>query len=139
MSRRICIGATVALMATPSLGFAWWAMNRHEVFPVSDTVWEVVSEVGSSAADYWCGAGDFAQRVMGTPAAERIYMWRGIGPSVNRPGKNAIQFSLTPPPGADTTPRLSLSLNAPGDNLARHSAVQYCYQLDGPDIWDRGW
>jgi hypothetical protein len=113
-------------------------MNRHEVFPVSNTVWEVVSEVGSSAADYWCGAGDFAQRVLGTPAADRIYIWRGIGPSVNRPGKKAVQFSLTPPAGANTSPRLSLSVKEAGDNLARHAAVQYCYQYSGPEIWERG-
>ena len=110
-------------------------MNRHEVFPVSDTVWEVVSEVGSSAADYWCGAGDFAQRVLGTPAAQRIYIWKAIGPSVTRPGRKAVQFSLTPPPGADTSTGYSLTVRRAGDNLARHAAVQYCYQFDGDDIW----
>ncbi len=132
-ARIICIAATAALL--PSWASAWWAMNRHEVFPVSDTVWEVVSEVGSSAADYWCGAGDFAQRVLGTPAAQRIYIWKAIGSSVARPGRKAVQFSLTPPPGSDTSTGYSLTVKRAGDNLARHAAVQYCYQFDGDDIW----
>ncbi|MFD3189428.1 hypothetical protein ACFMPD_04030 [Sedimentitalea sp. HM32M-2] len=127
------------LALSPTWASAWWAMNRHEVFPVSDGVYEVVARVGSSASDFWCGAGDFAQRVIGLPAAERIYIWRGIGPSVNRPGRKAVQFALTPPPGADTTASLTLSVKAVGDNLARHAAVQYCYQHDGDDIWRRRW
>ncbi len=118
----------------PTWAAAWWAFNRHEVFPVSETSWEVVARVGTSAADYWCGAGDFAQRVMGVPAASRIYIWKAVGPSVNRPGKKAVQFSLSPPPGADTTTGYSLSVKRAGDNLARHAAVQYCYQYHRADI-----
>lgn len=122
----------------PTYGMAWWAFNRHEVFPVSDTVWEVVARVGTSAADYWCGAGDYAQRVMGVPAASRIYIWKAVGPSETRPGKKAVQFSLTPPEGADTSTGYSLTVKRAGDNLARHAAVQYCYQLDEADIWQKG-
>lgn len=135
MKRAQLVAIALSLSVLPTWATAWWAMNRHEVFPVSDNAWEVVSRVGSSAADYWCGAGDFAQRVLGTPAAQRIYIWKAVGPSVNRPGRDAVQFSLTPPPDSDTTTGYSLSVKRAGDNLARHAAVQYCYQFEGDDIW----
>ncbi|SFT67322.1 hypothetical protein SAMN05216236_10543 [Sedimentitalea nanhaiensis] len=131
------LALAAAVVVSPTWASAWWAINRHEVFPVSDGVYEVVGRVGSAAWDYWCGAGDFAQRVMGVPAAERIYIWRGIGPSVTRPGRKAVQFALSPPPGADTDTPLSLSVKAAGDNLARHTAVWYCYQADGDEFYRR--
>lgn len=137
MKKSTGVSLTVLAVIIPTWAAAWWSYNRLEVFPVSDSVWEVVSRVGTSPADFWCGAGDYAQRVLGTPAAERIYIWKAIGPSVNVQGRNAVQFSLSPPPGANTTPGYSLSVKAVGDNLARHAAVQYCFQNDGPEIWDR--
>lgn len=137
MKKAIGTTLTVLAVSIPTWATAWWSFNRLEVFPVSNSVWEVVAGVGTSPADFWCGAGDYAQRVLGTPAAERIYIWRAIGPSVNVPGRKAVQFSLTPPPNVSTSPGYSLSVKATGDNLARHAAVQYCYQYDGPEIWDR--
>lgn len=137
MKNLIKVMLAASLAVIPTWGMAWWAFNRHEVFPVSDTVWEVVARVGTSAADYWCGAGDYAQRVMGVPAASRIYIWKPVGPSVTRPGHKAVQFSLSPPPGADTSTGYSLTVKRAGDNLARHMAVQYCFQLDESDIWER--
>ncbi|MEP2717595.1 hypothetical protein [Pseudophaeobacter sp.] len=121
-------GAVLTLFISFPVGAqAWWAWNRHEVFQVSSDVWEVVNEVGSGAQDYWCGIGDFALRQLRTQATQRIYIWQGIGPSVNRPGRKSVQFSLTPPPGVDTTPRLSLSVKAVGDNLNAATARNYCY------------
>ncbi|WP_424986493.1 hypothetical protein [Microbulbifer sp. S227A] len=137
MKMAIRAAAVACLAIVPTWGSAWWAFNRLEVFPVSETVWEVVAGVGTSAADYWCGAGDFAQRVLGVSATSRIYIWKPVGPSVNRPGKKAVQFSMSPPPGADTSTGYSLTVKRAGDNLARHAAVQYCYQFDETDIWNR--
>ncbi len=132
---KLALAAVIAV--SPTWAAAWWSFNRHEVFPVSDGVFEVVSRVGSAPSDYWCSAGDYAQRVLKLPAADRIYIWRGIGSSVNRPGARAVQFSPTPPAGADTTPRLSLSIKTPGDNLARHAAVAYCHEGRADDVFRR--
>ncbi|MFT7597004.1 MAG: hypothetical protein ACI8R4_004347 [Paracoccaceae bacterium] len=135
---RICLTALLAL--TPGWANAWRGINRHEVYPVSDTVFEVLNDVGSGAVDYWCGAGDFARQVMGTPAAQRIYIWRGIGPSATRQGRRSVQFSLTPPPDADTTPGLSLSVKKVGDNMTSALAYQYCLGHDRFDpFFPRGW
>ena len=125
---RVVLLAVLVLM--PGLANAWRAMNRHEVYPVSDTVFEVLNEVGSGGVDYWCGAGDFARQVMGTAAAQRIYIWRGIGPSETRAGRKSVQFSLTAPQGADTTPGLTLSIKHVGDNMTSALAYQYCLGND---------
>ncbi|MHA6262459.1 hypothetical protein ACXYMO_04590 [Arenibacterium sp. CAU 1754] len=128
----IAVGAAVAV--APASSSAWRALNRHEVFPVSKGVFEVVSLVGSGAQDYWCGAGDYAISQLRVRGNQRIYIWGAIGPSVNRPGKKAVQFSLTPPPNVDLEPRLTMSVKAVGDNMRAAMALQYCY---GDDPFDR--
>lgn len=112
---------------------AWWSWNRHEVLPVEEGVWEVVSRVGTSAQDYWCGIGDFAISQLRTSATQRIYVWEGVGPSVNRPGRKSVKFALTPPPGASTEKGYSLSVKKPGYNLNAATARNYCYdRFDDP-------
>lgn len=123
----LAAGLLGSLICMPLSAEAWRAWNRHEVLPVSKGVWEVVNRVGSGAQDYWCGIGDFAIRQLRTQATQRIYVWREIGPAVNRPGRKSVQFSLSPPPGVDTTPRLSLSVKVRGDNLNAATARNYCY------------
>jgi hypothetical protein len=135
---RISLVAVLAMV--PGWGAAWRALNWHEVFPISETEFEVVSRVGSGAADFWCGAGDFARSKLGAGATQRIYIWRAIGPSVTRPGKKAVQFSFSPPPGANVTPGYSLSVKAVGDNLTSAAAFQYCLGQDPFDPFlRRGW
>lgn len=115
------------LAAAPGMALAFWAWNQHEVLPVSEGVFEVIGEVRSGPSDYWCGAGDYAMRVLRVPVVQRIYTWRGIGPSVNRPGRKAMQFAFAAPEGADTSPSVSLSLTRTGDNMTAALARQYCY------------
>lgn len=115
------------ILLAPTMALSWRAWNRHEVLPVSNGVYEVVNEVGSSATDYWCGIGDFAQRQLRAGATTRIYIWKAIGPSVNRQGRKAVQFSLTAPPGADTSTGYSVSVKRAGDNMNVSSAQNFCY------------
>jgi len=119
------------LISIPGLAVAWRAWNRLEVYPVSKTVFEVIGEPGSGAADYWCGAGDFAISVLRSKVADRVYIWRAIGGSVNKPGYKAVQFSLKPPADTSPSPGYSLSVKATGDNLTAAAARQYCFgQMD---------
>ncbi|KIC07798.1 hypothetical protein RA19_21975 [Leisingera sp. ANG-M1] len=132
--KRLLSGMLALAVALPVPASAWRAINRHEVLPVSEGVWEVVARVGTGAQDYWCGIGDFAIRQLRAPVNQRIYVWRGVGPSVNRPGKKAVQFAFGAPPGADTSSRISLNVREPGDNLRVTSAQTYCYdRLPGRD------
>lgn len=133
ITKALAAGLLAGLICLPVSAQAWRAWNRHEVLPVSEGVWEVVNRVGSGAQDYWCGIGDFAIRQLRSQATQRIYIWQGIGPSVHRPGRKSVQFSLSPPPGSDTSPRLSLSVKTRGDNLNAATARNYCY--DRIDDW----
>lgn len=117
----------IGLFLLPEVALAWRAWNRHEVLPVSENTFEVVSRVGSGPREFWCGAGDFVYRRMGAPGVQRIYIVKAIGESVNRPGRKAVQFSLIAPKGVSTNPGYSLSVKAVGDNLSAASAQQYCY------------
>lgn len=127
---------TALLIAVPGWALAWWAWNRHEVFPIGDGIVEVIGEPGSGAQDYWCAIGDFATSQLRVPAAQRLYTWRGVGPSVARPGRKAMQFALSAPKGADTTPGFTLSLKRVGDNMTAAMARQYCFGGKF-DPWDR--
>ncbi|MGR3760165.1 hypothetical protein ACUXV3_08520 [Roseobacteraceae bacterium NS-SX3] len=141
MLARTLKGAALALpvLLLPAAAAAWTAWNRHEVFPVAKGVWEVVSEVGSGAQDYWCGIGDYAISQLRTRATQRIYIWRGVGPSITRPGRRAVQFSLVPPAGADTSVGISLGVKRAGDNLNAATARGYCYDFFDRDPFFRRW
>lgn len=127
MKQKWILSAVVALFVLPDIALAWRAWNRHEVLPVSEGVFEVVSRVGSGPREFWCGAGDYVYRNLRAPGVQRVYIVRPIGMSVNRPGRKSVQFSLSPPQGVSTNPGYSLSVKAVGDNLSAASAQQYCY------------
>ncbi|MBE1285692.1 MAG: hypothetical protein GJ676_20440 [Rhodobacteraceae bacterium] len=122
----------------PGLAFGFQAWNRHDVNAVQGGVFEVVSEVGSAPIDYWCAAGDYAIRVLRTSAVQRVYIWQPIGPAVTRQGRKGVQFSLTPPPGADTSTSYSVGVKRAGDNMRASSAQNYCYDRVESEMWRAG-
>ena len=137
-NKRIILAALVVL--TPGWVGAWRAYNWHDVFPVSKIAFEVIGRPGSAAADYWCGAGDYVRHGLRKPATTRVYIWRAIGPSVIQSGYKAVQFSLTPPENASTSPGYSLSVKAVGDNMTAAAAFQFCLGNDRFDPFiPRGW
>lgn len=128
------------LVAMPGWVGAWRAHNWHDVFAVSKTEFEVIGRPGSSAADYWCGAGDYVRHALRMPATTRVYIWKAIGPSVVQSGRKAVQFSLSPPENASASPGISLSVKAVGDNLTAAAAFQYCLGGSRFDPFiPRGW
>lgn len=137
---RILTVLAAAMILVPTLAPAWRALNRHEVNPVGGGVYEVIGRVGSGAQDYWCAIGDYAISQLGAAAAQRIFVWRPVGPSVTRPGRRAVQFALSPPKGADTSSNYALTVRRAGENLLAAAAQQYCYdnRFDDFDFW-LGW
>ncbi|WP_240482169.1 hypothetical protein [Ruegeria marisrubri] len=105
------------------------------MYALQNGVFEVVNHFGSAPKDYWCGAGDYAIRVLRTPATQRVYLWQAVGPSVAEPGKKGVQFSLQPPAGADTSPGYSVSVKRVGDNMPASMAQNYCYDNTADEIW----
>ena len=130
MKRILIIGLSIGIAVFPGLAMAWQAWNRHEVNQLSNGVFEVVGRPGSGAADYWCAAGDYTYRNLRSASVQRVYIYRGVGPSVSRPGYKAIQFALTPPAGANTEPSVTLSMHRVGDNMRAAAAQQYCFDSD---------
>ncbi len=113
---------------------AWRAKNWHQVNVVSPTVFEVVGQPGSGAADFWCGAGDYVRHFLRKPAVQPVYIWRAIGPSIGQgggqSGRKAVQFSLSPPATKIEPNGYSLSVKAVGDKLTASAAYQYCLDID---------
>lgn len=117
------------VLLAPQAALAWRATNGTEVNPVNKTSFEVIPHGRSGPSEFWCGAGDYAIRVLGTSATQRIYISRAIGPSQTRPGAKGVQFSLTPPPEAQGFQAgYSLSVKAAGDSLDAAMAQRYCFQ-----------
>lgn len=118
--------AVALIGAMPNTALAYRAPNNNVVTPVSDSVFEVVGRVGTSAADFWCGAGDYALRFLDARPGQRIYVVREMGPSVTSNRRSAVHFSLSPPEGADTRTGLILSVKRQGENIPAAMAQNYC-------------
>lgn len=125
----------IALMV-PTVAAAFQALNRFEVYPVNKSgVFEVVNRHGSAPKDFWCGAGDYAIRVLRTSATQRIYLVQPVGPAVTVQGRKGVQYALSPPQGANTTPGYSVSVKNVGDNMPAHMAQNYCYDRIEDELW----
>lgn len=138
---KFALPAALALLLTipAQSALAYRTINTLVVNPVSDTVFEVIGRVGSGPVQYWCSAGDYARQVLNTSATQRIYLWRALGPGVTEQTTRAVQFSVTPPPDADTTPSFLLSVTNVGDNMSSAAAHQYCLGTGaGQNLWRRG-
>ena len=119
--------AVITVIAVmPGVAMAWKADNRHIVNPVSDTVFEVVGRPGSGGVEFWCAAGDYARRVLGAKATQKVYLVRGPAPAQTRHWNRAVLFSLEAPEGANLNTGLSLSVTQVGENLSAASAQAYC-------------
>lgn len=136
MKAASALAVITALVMTATSASAWFAFNRLEVQALNDGSFEVISRPGTGPTDMWCAAGDYAQRVLGSAAAQRVYLVAGTGPAVTRPGYKAARFSLTPPAGVNTeVTSLSVSITRVGENLRSASARQYCYDSHRDEIY----
>ena len=134
MTRALGLAAMATLAVWPNWSLGWTAQNLLEVQQLNSEVIEVIGGAGSGPAQYWCGAGDYFRRVKGIGGAQRIYIWRGVGPSETQAGRAAVQFALTAPDGADTSTSYTLSMKRAGDNMSAGLAQQYCWgqRIIGP-------
>ena len=120
--------ASALLAGLPVLADAFTARNYHKVGQISDDVFEVVGRPGSGGQEFWCAAGDYARRMLGAKASQRVYLVRGPGVAQTRNRNRAVLFSLTPPEGGDTRTTLFLSVKTIGSNLNVSMASNYCYR-----------
>ncbi len=95
---------------------------RTTVTPLPNGVYEVAAIGTSAPVAYWCGIGDYAIRTLRTKSNQRIYIAGAYVPKAR-----TVQFSLTPPEGADTSPGYSVTVKRVGANMTAASAQDYCY------------
>lgn len=120
--------AVLGLVALPcvaqavGIGLSVKPLNRTEVTPLQNGVYQVKGVGSSAPVNYWCGIGDYAIRTLGVPNSQRIYITKAY-----EPGVRTVEFSMTPPPGVDTNPGYSVTVKRVGENMSAVSAQQYCY------------
>lgn len=102
--------------------------QNTRVNPVNAAVFEVVARSSSRGADFWCGAADYARRVLGRGWSERVYVARSMGQSVTTNRRSAVQFTVDPGAAGITPGKSSLSINTfkVGDSMSIQQADTYC-------------
>ncbi len=123
--RTTILAATVlvpGLAVAAGIGVGSYPAFRTTVTPLNNGDYEVAASGTSAPVAYWCGIGDYAIRTLRTQASQRIY----ISKAYER-GVRTVQFSLTPPEGADTSPSYSVGVKRVGENMTAATAQGYCY------------
>ena len=122
--------ATAGLTVIASVADAFSGRRGTRVNQVDAKVFEVIARSAGSSGDYWCGAGDYAQRALGAAWTARIYISRGRGPSVTTGRRTAVQFTMDPAAVGDPPADNGFFTNAmrPGDSMSVQQAQSYCLQ-----------
>ena len=125
---KIC--ALGALCLTAAGGNAFTSRDGSRVNPVSDVVFEVVPKGGGLGRNYWCAAGDYAQRALKAPWDAQLYISRSRGPSETTNRRSAVQFTLQSSVAGDPEKGAFVSTNAltRGDNMRVRDAFNQCYE-----------
>ncbi len=130
MKRTITALLSAATLLSATGASAFTASNRMRVNPVSASVFEVVPRGAARTTDYWCAAAEYLLYTGVSKATQRIYVVRAMGPAETANRRSAVQFSITPPAGVDTTPGYTLSVKRVGENLNAASARSHCHDHD---------
>ncbi len=107
-----------------------FATKGARVYALDANVFEVVGNSGGGYLLFWCGAGEYARRVLGASWSARISIVRGLGPSLATDRRSAVHFTLNPE-AAGVTPIQSPSLNAydVGDTKSVNEASGFCREI----------
>lgn len=102
-------------------------------YQVDENVFEVVGNSGRGGVLFWCGASEFARRVLGAPWQAEVTVVRSFGLSAVTGRKSAVQFSLNPE-AVGVTKKKSYSYNAMevGDFNTLTAARRYCSDISFP-------
>lgn len=130
LSLSLLSAGLVAVVAASSAG-AFTSREGTKVNPLPGAQFEVVPRAGGQGRDYWCAAGDYAQRALKASWQDRVYVTRGLGGSETTNRRSAAQFTLQAGQVGNPQSGLAGSLNAlsPGDNMRVRDAFRQCNQL----------
>jgi hypothetical protein len=135
MLRSLAVLLSLAVATPASAGFV--AVNAHRVNPLeAANTFEVIGRPGSGPQQYFCAAADYARSVLNAPAAMRVSVLRGRGPSQTEPGRRAVAFILDDGEGrrAGQNFNFGLSVTEPGFNVSVGMARASFCDDDDP-IW----
>ena len=118
--------AAVVLACAPVAAKAWTADNRLDVNPLPGGAYEVIGDPGSGGSEYWCAAGDYALRVLGAGATDRVFITRGRGAPETSQRRSGVQFSLTPPATVPDGLQIFMDMRRVGDSMNVAFARNYC-------------
>lgn len=120
--------AASLMMALPDSSAASSSRHSIRVNPVSDSVFEVIPRSGNGFL-FWCGAADYAHRVLRQPWNATLHILRGMGPSETTGRRSAVQFTLdanlarsAPAGGYGSITGLQA-----GDTMSVQEAHEYCF------------
>lgn len=122
--KTICFSLIAAtLLAAPLAAETYRAQGRVDVTPVQGG-FAIQNGNGMGARGMWCGAADYAHRVLGASGTQRIYV---VGPRTSQNRRAPVIFSLNP---QGTTPvRASIlgrSTSTAGSSLSVDHAISFC-------------
>ncbi|WP_291729500.1 hypothetical protein [Leisingera sp. F5] len=120
--------ATSLMMALPDSSAANTSRHSIRVNPVSEGVFEVIPNTGNGYL-FWCGAADYAQRVLRVPWNSNLHITRGLGPSETTGRRSAVQFTLDANLAAAAPAGGYGSVNSlqSGDTMRVQEAFGYCF------------
>lgn len=133
----------LSLALLPAAAHGYTAINRLTVNPVPGG-FEVTSQGGDGPRQIWCAAAEYARVVERNGNNDRLYILRGYGPSLTRPGYRAVIFTTRPSPDLANGPRpgtggdYSVSMRKRGFNLGNAHAESFCADVfEERDEWIR--
>lgn len=128
---RTLVGASIVALLMAGSASAFTSRDGTRVNPLSEGRFEVVPRAGGVGRDYWCAAGDYAQRALKAPWAAQLYISRSRGPSETTNKRSAVQFTLRADlaGGPEKGDLGSVNSLARGDNMRVQEAFRYCSQL----------
>lgn len=120
MKRFSVCGAVALMAAAPLAAQTFTAQNGVIVVPVADG-FSVQDGGGLGARGMWCAAADYARRVEGARAPQRIYVAQG------RKGRGAVTFTLDAGHNAVTPITIvGLTVRNTGANIGVGHAIGFC-------------
>lgn len=133
----ILLAISAVSLPTASVAQSYQAINRLQVFPLGGGDFEVIEARGEGARGMWCAAADYVKARFGQGTTGRIYVKTARGPSVSRPGRKGVVFTLDPNSLAQPASQsLAVTVRSVGVGLPTNHALQFCrdYLLELDDI-----
>jgi hypothetical protein len=112
-----------ATLPGAALGQTFNARNGMDVTPLGDGLFRVEFETRINETDYWCAAGDYAERVLGAPPKARLFR---ASPPPRKRGQG-ITFTLDAEKSAGATGVSSFGAGSAKDSLSvSHATGSFC-------------